>query len=316
MPRKRLGELLLERRLIAPPQLDQALAYQRQTGHRLGAALVALGFLTEAQLCEALAQALGLKSVPMPPNPKELDWDALRALKSRFCEANDLFPLSLEDGPGGARKTLTVAMADPLNIPAIEEIEFTVGVKVVPVIAPLSGIRAAIRRHYFKDAGLPQDKMTVVRPGGVEEVIDDRRPPAAPTAPPIAPPAKAPLRPPPAPANSATPRTEEVELPVLTDNDLVEAPPAAGQEVTERTALAELIKRRAEKNRQKKTGAASGSGSGATEDLDYLFGLKSESTAEELAKLETRFWALLRIMAKKGLLSREEFLRELADKDD
>ncbi|HEY3444854.1 MAG TPA: hypothetical protein VGK67_00765 [Myxococcales bacterium] len=309
MPRKRLGELLLERRLIAPPQLDQALAYQRQTGHRLGAALVALGFISETQLCDALAQALGLTAVPMPPNPKEIDWDALRSLKSRFCEANDLFPLTLEEGTNG-RKTLTVAMADPLNIPAIEEVEFTVGVKVVPVIAPLSGIRAAIRRHYFKDAGSPQDKMTVVRPGGAEEVIPD---PDAPRAAPaaaraaLAPPAPSPSRP-----NSATPRTEETEMPVLSDNELVEVPPP-GQEVTERTALAELIKRRAEKNRQKK--AAPGA-PGANEDLDYLFGLKSESTAEELAKLETRFWALLRIMAKKGLLSREEFLRELADQDD
>lgn len=309
MPRKRLGELLLERRLISPPQLDQALAYQRQTGHRLGAALVALGFLGEAQLCEALAQALGLKSVPMPPNPKEIDWDALRSLKSRFCEANDLFPLTLEEGASG-RKTLTVAMADPLNIPAIEEVEFTVGVKVVPVIAPLSGIRAAIRRHYLKDAGLPQDRMTIVRPGGVEEVIHQPGEPARPAATPAPAPPKAAsaARPPPSP-----PLTEETELPVLSDAELTEVP-AAPQEITERTALAELIKRRAEKNRQKKAGGAAGSG--ATEDLDYLFGVKSESTADELANLETRFWALLRIMAKKGLLSREEFLRELADKEE
>jgi hypothetical protein len=314
MPRKRLGEILLERRAITPPQLDQALAYQRQTGHRLGAALVALGSLSEASLADALAQALGLKAVPMPP--AELDWTALHSLRSRFCEANDLFPLSV-DGANPARKTMVVAMADPLNIPAIEEIEFTTGFKVVPVIATLSGIRATIRRYYLKDSSNKQvpGQMTVMRAGGAEDVIHDpaRAPalPRAPQTPPAPPPTPAPppavqraaSRPPPAPRR----RTEE-EMPVL-QGDALDEP----REITERTALANLIKDRAEKRRRRKGGATAPS---VDEDLDYLFGVKSESPSDELAKLESRFWALLRIMAKKGLISREEFLKELADKDE
>lgn len=302
MPRKRLGELLLERKLITPPQLDQALAYQRQTGHRLGAALVALGSLSEGALCEALAQALGLEAVVMPPQPSTIDWDALRALRSRFCEANDLFPVSLlEETPG--RRVLRVAMADPLNIPAIEEMEFTVGVKVVPLIAPLSGIRAAIRKHYFKDLGSHQDQMTLVRPGGVEQVVE--------TAPPSPPPGARPA-PPVLQRVAAKPAPRPEEPPLLPDAELVEVPAEPPQEVTERTALAELIKARAEKNRKKRAAE----GRGAAGDLDYLFGVRSEDPTAELAKLETRFWALLRIMAKKGLISREEFLREIADQDD
>ena len=290
MPRKRLGELLLERKVITPPQLDQALAYQRQTGHRLGAALVALGLLSEGQLCEALAQALGLRAVAMPPN--DVDWTALHTLRSRFCEANDLFPLAVDSSTPN-RKTLTVAMADPLNIPAIEEIEFTTGFKVVPVISPLSGIRAAIRRYYLKEAAQPAGPMTV-RSGGAEQVIADAKsqpPPAARRA-----------------AAARSPRTEENELPVLTDNELVEV-----REVTERTALAELIKDRAERRRKKK---AKAEGRSADEDLAYLFGVKAETPSDELAKLEMKFWALLRIMAKKGFISREEFLKEIEDRDD
>jgi hypothetical protein len=291
MPRKRLGELLLERKVITPTQLDQALAYQRQTGHRLGAALVALGLMTEGQLCEALAHALGLQAVAMPP--AEVDWTALHSLRSRFCEANDLFPLSV-DAANPNRKSLTVAMADPLNIPAIEEIEFTTGFKVVPVIAPLSGIRAAIRRYYLKEIpGQPPHQMTVMRAGGTEQVIPDT------------PRSQAPRRGAPV---ARTPRTEENELPVLTDNELVEV-----REVTERTALADLIKDRAERRRRKRAKAGTAS---VDEDLAYLFGVKSETPSEELAQLEVKFWALLRIMAKKGLISREEFMKEIADRDD
>ena len=259
MARKRLGELLLDSRMVTPSQLDEALAYQRQTGLRLGAALVALGFISEAQLCETLAQALGLRSVPMPPDPEEIDREALRSVRSRFCEANDLFPLSLLSSPAG-RRTLTVAMADPLNLPAIEELEFTVGAQVVPVIAPLSGIRTAIRRHYSAQ--------------GAEEP----KPPVA------------------------------------------EAPDG---ELSERTSLAELIRKRAEENRQRRTARGSENPRPRSPALPsplggegLPFGVRSESPSDELAKLETRFWALLRLMASKGLVSREEFLREIADLDD
>ncbi len=264
MARKRLGELLLERQIIDRKQLEHALAYQRQTGHRLGTALVALGFMTELQLCEALGQALGLRAVRMPP--EQLNWDALHTLRSRFCEANDLFPLEIEDQAPG-RKRLVVAMADPLNLPAIEEMEFTTGMKVVPVIATLSGIRAAIRRHYLKQSDSQPGTMTVVRPGGGEQVIGDAA----------------------------------EDLPTLSPDD--------AQEVTERTALADLIKERMERRRKQRASSP------ADDDMQYLFGMKPESSDAALEKLERQFWALLRIMAKKGLITRDEFLHELADED-
>jgi len=276
MARKRLGEILLERNVITQIQLDQALVYQRQTGHRLGAALVALGALNEQQLCAALATAMGLKAVPMPP--AQVDEAAVRSLKARFCEANDLFPLTL-DASNPGRRVLTVAMADPLNLPAIEEIEFTTGLKVVANIAPLSGIRAAIRRHYFAEASRPPPgeritgRMTIQRGAGQEEVV-----------------------------STGANRSMFDELPMLGAD--------AVREVTQRTDLAELISEQAELARRKR---ASRSTSAVEDDLSFLFGTQPKSVEEELEKLESRFWALLRIMAKKGLITREEYLKELAE---
>ncbi|HCF56588.1 MAG TPA: general secretion pathway protein GspE [Myxococcales bacterium] len=276
MARRRLGELLLVRQVITQAQLDQGLTYQRQTGHRLGSALVALGFLTEQQLCAALAEAMGMRAVRMPPD--ELDWEALQTLRARFCEANDLFPLTL-DSSSSARKTLTVAMADPLNLPAIEEIEFTTGVKVAPVIAPLSGIRAAIRHYYFKQQGMrpgegsptkASEQMTILRPGGREDVV-----------------------------STAT----DDDLPIL-EGDAV-------RELTQRTELAELIREQAAQRKIKRSKATQ-----VEDDLSYLFGVKTSSVNDQIEELESRFWALLRIMAKKGLITRDEFLRELAGKDE
>ena len=282
MPRKRLGELLVERSLITPAQLSEGLSYQRQTGHRLGAALVALGFLSESLLCEALAHALGLKAVSLPP--EDLDWEALHLLRGRFCEANDLFPLAVEGN--GPRKQLVVAMADPLNIPAIEEIEFTTGMKVKPVIAPMSGIRASIRRYYLKQQENPVgevgtgDKMMVVHRGGELHVYD----------------------------HANEPKTQIAQLPSDEELPLLDAEAVLMEEVAEvtsRTALANLMKER-ETRKSAKTPADP-----MQQDLSYLFGVREPTAEESLASLERKFWALLRIMAKKGLITKEEFMKEL-----
>ncbi len=276
MARKKLGELLLERRVITREQLEQALAHQRQTGYRLGTSLLALGFLTEDVLCQALAQALGLNAVTRLPGPDELDWSALHTLRARFCDTNDCFPLRVE--PTSPRKTLVLAMADPLNIPAIEEIEFTANLRVQPVIAPLSKVRAAIRQHYLKqsDAGAGE----IVRPGGAP--IASSQPPQQ-----AAPPRRIPT----------------AELPMIEPEPIEEV----REETTERTAVAELIRQRDLKRRQKAAQQAQ-----LGDDLSYLLGeTGGGSPTDSFEELESRFWALLRILAKKGLITREEFLKEL-----
>lgn len=271
MPRKRLGEVLVERGALTPAQLAEGLELQRRHGHRLGAALVAKGYLSEEKLCQVLGEALALEVVDLEQAAPIAE--ALALLRPRFCEANELIPLSVEAASG--RKLLRVALADPLNLPAIEEIEFTTGMRVKPVLAGATAVHHAIRKHYYKQDTRPRpaddDKMILVRPGGAEMVEIDYSEP----------------------------------LPVA-DDDVV----PLTEEVTTRTELAELIRQRAEA-RTKKRGKAGGKGLDA--DLNFLFGAADATTEERLARLERKMWAVLRLMAKKGVVTKEEFLAELDD---
>lgn len=254
MARKRIGELLLERRLLTPEQLEVGLAHHRQAGVRLGVALVEKGFLSEAQLCGALSEALGIPAVDL--GAVQPDWTAIHMLRPRFCEAHDLFPFAMVDAQAdGARKQLRVAMADPLNLPALEEIEFTTGLKVIPALSPRTQIHRAIRRYHYRqrDAEDGDDgSMTVLHRGETLTV------PAAPPPPP-----------------------EEEEV-------VIEGVPVDPEPPEPRDALSSLSR-----------------------DLDYLLDLREEP--DRVEKLERKFWALMRLMAKKGLLSPEEFRAELGE---
>ena len=107
MPRKRLGELLLEKGALTQPQLDACLVAQRQTHQRLGVLLVEKGYVTEDLLASALSEALG---IPLVSLEQSADWSAVHMLRPRFCEQNDLFPWALDRS--GEKKQLWVAMAE------------------------------------------------------------------------------------------------------------------------------------------------------------------------------------------------------------
>jgi hypothetical protein len=268
MARKRLGELLLEQKAVTGDQLAEALAYQRTKGLRLGHALVVKGFLTEQALCEVLGRALGIPVVDL--EKLSPDFDALQLLRPRFCEAHELIPIGLTRDK--KHKTVTVAMADPLNVPAIEEIEFTTHHAVKPVLAGMSQVHAAIRKHYYKIGprpGIDPNTMVVIRPGGKEDVVPDDAP-------------------------------EE-----LADENIL----PLTEEITGRHALAEIMKEREQRSRgprKKQRGTIDA-------DLNFLFGVQDASEGERLEILERRFWALLRLMAQKGLITSEEFNAELDD---
>lgn len=280
MAKKKLGEILLERGIIDQDQLNAALAYQRQWGHRLGVALVAKGFITEGMLAKVLGEVMSLPVVDLAKidfNP-----DALRMMSLTLCEGNDVIPFQLDEGKGKA--VLTIAMADPMNLAIIDEIEFTTGCKVRPVLATISAIASAIRKYYrgvntlikplsyFRDRGAGESgRMQLVRPGGeVEEVDTATRAGTDPKARPLP--------------------QEPVEV-----SDKV-------QQIKARRA--QLAQQRA----QPKPAAAPVTAEEAMED--YLSEVQTKDL-ETLAKLEKYFWALMRVMAKKGLITKDEFLREM-----
>ena len=291
MARKKLGEILIERGIIDEDQLNSALAYQRAWGHRLGAALLAKGFVTEGQLTRVLGEELSIPVVDL--SEAEPDWDAIRLLDARFCEAHELFPVALDESRG--RKRLTCAMGDPLNVAALDEIEFTTGCKVKAVLAPISQIHSAIRRYHHRQrtvirkvpdrpparrgTGTPEEaQMTLVRPGGGEERVD----------------------------TSARERTDPHAGPHLVDDaDVV----LLTDEVTKRTELADIIRQREAraKTRARQQGAVQ-------DDLDFLLGVSTQDQVR-LEQLERRFWTLMRLLAKKGLLDKEAYLKEFEADD-
>jgi hypothetical protein len=180
-------------------------------------------------------------------------------------------------------------MADPLNLPAIEEIEFTTGYKVIPRLAPLTQVRAAIRKNYHRASAPTSDEGAIVQAGGlvIHSGVED---------------------PVPATTQAPGPITETLEL---EESQVLEVSPSKPATIprpkSERTQLAELIDARAARTDRS-------SHSAIEDDLKYLVGINpAEETTERLERVERRIWAVLRLMAKKGLISREEFLAEFGD---
>lgn len=260
--KRRIGELLLEQGVISTHQLEAALIIQKQTRARLGITLISQGFVTEDALVAALSVALGVPRVDLKAHSP--DWAAVHLLRPRFCELNEVFPFALEKDPSGAKKALLVAMADPLNAGAVQQIEFTTGLPVSPRIATLSDVRGAILRYHHKVDPNLQPGLAVPSPAALRPLA-----PAAPQPP---------------------------DEPAVVVGTALPVDPFA-----EHFDLQQLIDRRA--------AAAAKKSATVAKDLEYLFGEKVERT--DLERLEQKFWALMRIMARKGLITKDEFRSEL-----
>ncbi len=142
--RQGLGDILVEDRLIGREQLNQA----RRAADRLGSPLIAIlleqGLVTEDALVDALCRHLHLEVYD--PLHTVVDLDAVREVP--FEEANRYRLLPVQVVQRSGHRTLRVAMADPLDTAAIEDIEFSTGCAVEPLIARPSHLAEAIRHHY------------------------------------------------------------------------------------------------------------------------------------------------------------------------
>lgn len=141
--RKRVGELLVEAGVIDGAQLQSVLAHQRKWGGRVGQCVVALGFASEAQVVRALASRLDcpvadLSALQTGPALTA----ALGLVPAEVALRHKLLPMAL-DGT-----CLTVAMADPTNVVAVDELSFRVGRRVRVAIAGETEIGRALRRLY------------------------------------------------------------------------------------------------------------------------------------------------------------------------
>jgi len=137
---KRIGEVLLERGLIDRKKLEEALAYQKEKGGLMGQVLIRLGYVTEQDVALALTAQYGFPYLPL--DNYEIDNALMELVPERMAREYCLIPI---DRIGNA---LTVAMADPSNVKAIEDVELLTKCVVQTFVSTPSDIEQAIKRHY------------------------------------------------------------------------------------------------------------------------------------------------------------------------
>src|SRR5205823_7304733 len=165
--RARLGELLVSEGVISQDQLHEALREHRRSKERLGAVLARRGLVTEERLVELLSKEHGLPSVDIRQQVVSAEIVAL--VPAHLARKHEVLPLSRVDG------ALTVAMSDPTNVVAMDEIAAATRLTVLPGVAAGAAIRAAIERHYAKPVGDSSldDVLTELNEATVEVVSED-----------------------------------------------------------------------------------------------------------------------------------------------
>lgn len=136
----RLGDILVQEAYVTPEQLNECTLIQRQTGKCLGGILVDKGYLTEEDLVVVLSEQLGIPHVRIANYtiPKEL----LREVPEALARQYQMLPVSVSGG------MLTLAMSDPLNIMAIDDLRMITSRDIGVVVAAISELAAAIDSHY------------------------------------------------------------------------------------------------------------------------------------------------------------------------
>src|SRR3989440_2085219 len=169
-PRARLmplGDLLVAGGLITRDQLAQALRKQKGSTEKLGSILVRMHFINEDQLAGFLSQQYGVPSITL--SSVNVESSVIQLLPGGIARRYDLLPIQ-RDGD-----SLTVAMADPVNVHAIDHVTFITGLRVLPVVAAQGAIREAIEKYYESGAGSMAEAMNTISSDleGVEVVGDD-----------------------------------------------------------------------------------------------------------------------------------------------
>ena len=136
MAYKRLGDLLIAAGTITPEELDMGLQRQKETKERLGAALISAGIITEAELIEALRLQLGIEYIDL--SKTTIPISLAQVVPKNIAKQFQVVPVRME------RDELYLAMSDPMNFYAIEEVKKAVRKKIVPMIATTEGVEHAI----------------------------------------------------------------------------------------------------------------------------------------------------------------------------
>src|SRR5881396_1690184 len=161
---RRLGDLLVAEGLITEAQLRQALAEQKGKTEKLGSILARLGFITEEQLIGFLSRQYGIPSITL--SNIDVDAETLRLVPAPIARKYEVLPVKRIGG------TLTLAMADPTNVFALDDVAFMTSLQILPVVAPQAAIRKAIEKHYEAGQASMIEMMTEITADANVEVLE------------------------------------------------------------------------------------------------------------------------------------------------
>jgi hypothetical protein len=136
----KLGEILVRENLITSQQLREALDYQREHGGRLGSNLIKLGIISDDMITAVLSRQYGVPSINL--DLFQIEESTISLIAQEVALKYSVLPISKV----GA--TLTLAMADPTNVFAMDDIKFMTGLNVEPVVASEASIQLAINKYY------------------------------------------------------------------------------------------------------------------------------------------------------------------------
>src|SRR5258707_5021339 len=157
----RLGEILIKESLITQEQLQKALEFQRANGGKLGSCLTKMGFITDDDITGVLSRQYGVPSINL--KFYEIDPNAIKLIPQDTGLRYHLIPLSR------VGSVLTIAMTDPTNVFAMDDIKFMTGFNVEPVVASESAIGDAIIRFY-RGTSTTKDKNSKL----LKNIVDEK----------------------------------------------------------------------------------------------------------------------------------------------
>lgn len=138
--RKPLGQLLKEMDLVTEGQIQEALSVQKERGGAIGQIMVDLGFVTEEEVLFALGAQAGMEVINL--DEISVPDEVIKMVDAQKCNVYRICPISFEKG------VLTVAMADPMNVNTLEELNFILGTKVQGCVSNEEQVSRAIERYY------------------------------------------------------------------------------------------------------------------------------------------------------------------------
>src|SRR5271157_3541332 len=156
----RLGEILLKESLITQDQLEKALEFQRSNGGKLGSCLTKMGFITDDDITGVLSRQYGVPSINL--KYYEIDPNVIKLIPQDTALRYQVIPLSR------VGSVLTIAMTDPTNVFAMDDIKFMTGFNVEPVVASESAIGEAISRFYGGGASSHEELSSLMK-----DIVDE-----------------------------------------------------------------------------------------------------------------------------------------------